>query len=134
VVRSATRCSTGFEIGSLYWSEPTGAHAVQGMIMGKYAELGYENGWLGFPKTSEIPVKDGGRFNEFEGGNIYWSPPTGAWSVRNGPIFDAWRDAGYENGRLGFPISDEFPVDGGVRQNFQGGFVTRVGDVTAVSP
>jgi len=124
----------GFEIGSLYWSEPTGAHAVQGLIMGKYAEMGYENSWLGFPKTSEIPVKDGGRFNAFEGGNIYWSPLSGAWPVRNGPIFDAWRDAGYENGRLGFPISDEFPIEGGVRQNFQGGFVTRVGDVTAVSP
>lgn len=124
----------GFEIGAMYWSEPTGAHSVQGMIMGKYGELGYENGWLGFPKTGEIPVKDGGRFNEFEGGNIYWSPLTGAWPVRNGPIFDAWKDAGYENGRLGFPISDEFPIAGGVQQNFQGGFVTRVGDATTVSP
>ncbi|WML63145.1 alpha/beta hydrolase-fold protein [Rhodococcus sp. AH-ZY2] len=124
----------GFEIGALYWTEPLGAHAVQGMIMGKYAELGYENGWLGFPKTSEIPVKDGGRFNEFEGGNIYWSPLSGAWSVRTGPVFDAWKSAGYENGRLGFPVGDEFPIPGGVQQNFQGGFVTVVDNVATVRP
>jgi uncharacterized protein with LGFP repeats len=94
------------------------------MIMGKYAELGYEGGWLGFPKTSEIAVKDGGRFNQFEGGNIYWSPLSGAWAVENGPIFDAWKSAGYEGGRLGFPISDKFAIPGGVQQNFQTGYVT----------
>ncbi len=75
----------------MYFSPANGTHRVQGMIMGKYAELGYEGGWLGFPKTSEIPVKDGGRFNQFEGGNIYWSPLSGAWAVENGPIFDAGR-------------------------------------------
>lgn len=114
----------GFEIGAMYFSPANGTHRVQGMIMGKYAELGYEGGWLGFPKTSEIAVKDGGRFNQFEGGNIYWSPLSGAWAVENGPIFDAWKSAGYEGGRLGFPISDKFAIPGGVQQNFQTGYVT----------
>ncbi|NLU84789.1 alpha/beta hydrolase-fold protein [Rhodococcus sp. HNM0569] len=118
----------GFEIGAMYSSPTHGTNAVQGMILGKYAELGWEGGWLGFPKTSEIPVKDGGRFNEFEAGNIYWSPLSGAWSVENGPIFEAWKTEGYENGRLGFPISDKFAIPGGVQQNFQFGYITLVGD------
>ncbi|QBJ96691.1 esterase [Rhodococcus sp. ABRD24] len=114
----------GFEIGAMYWSPQTGANAVQGMIMKKYGELNWENGWLGFPQTSEIKVKDNGRFNQFQNGNIYWSPGTGAWSVKNGPIFDAWKSVDYENGRIGFPISDQFDVPGGVEQRFQRGVIT----------
>ncbi|AOW93790.1 esterase [Rhodococcus sp. WMMA185] len=116
----------GFEIGGMYWSPANGAHSVQGLIMDKYAELGYEGGWLGFPKTNEVAVGAGGRFNEFEGGNIYWSPLSGAWAVENGPIFDAWASVGYEAGRLGFPISDKFAIPGGVQQNFQFGNITLI--------
>ncbi|MEU1985229.1 alpha/beta hydrolase-fold protein [Nocardia sp. NPDC019395] len=113
-----------FEGGPFYFSPATGAHRVEGLILGKYSELGFENSWLGFPAAPELPLKDFGRFSRFEGGNIYWSPLSGAWAVRNGPIMDAWRDAGFENGRLGFPISDEFAIPGGSQQNFQHGFVT----------
>ena len=114
----------GFEIGAMYYSAKTGTNRVQGMIMGKYAALGYEDSWLGFPKSSEKAVKDFGKFNEFEGGNIYWSPLSGGWAIRNGPIFDAWKSVGYENGKLGFPTGDEFPIPGGVQQNFQFGYIT----------
>ena len=69
---------------------------------------------------------------EFEGGNIYWSPGTGAWSVENGPLFDGWKSVGYEGGRLGFPISDKFDIPGGVQQNFQFGYITVIGDKTEV--
>ena len=121
----------GFEIGAMY-SSANGTHAVLGMIMGKYGELGWENGWLGFPKSNEVPIKDNGRFTEFEGGNIYWSPGTGAWSVENGPLFDGWKSVGYEGGRLGFPFSDKFDIPGGVQQNFQFGYITVIGDNTEV--
>ncbi|RVW02157.1 alpha/beta hydrolase-fold protein [Rhodococcus xishaensis] len=114
----------GFDIGAMYWTRDTGANAVLGLIMGKYAEMGFENGWLGFPQTSEVPIKDNGRFNRFQNGNIYWSPASGAWAVQNGPIFDAWASEGYENGRLGYPISDQFDIPGGVQQNFQFGVIT----------
>lgn len=113
-----------FEGGPFYFSPATGAHRVEGLVLGKYAELGFENSWLGFPVAGELPLKDFGRYSRFEGGNIYWSPLSGAWAVRNGPIMDAWRDAGFENGRLGFPISDEFAIPGGVQQNFQHGVIT----------
>ena len=113
-----------FEIGAMYWNKDTGANAVQGLIMGKYAQLGFENSWLGFPTSSEVGVKDFGKFNQFENGNIYWSPLSGAWAIRNGPMFDAWKSVGYENGKLGFPTGDEFPIAGGIQQNFQFGYIT----------
>lgn len=112
-----------FENGPFFFSERTGAHRVQGLILAKYAQLGFENSGLGFPLAEEQPLKDLGRFSAFEGGNVYWSPLSGAWSVRSGPIMDAWAAEGYENGRLGYPVSDEFPVVGGTQQNFQTGFV-----------
>ncbi|NLV80213.1 MAG: esterase [Rhodococcus sp.] len=122
-----------FEIGAMYWTEQTGAAAVQGMILDKYAQMGYETGVLGYPKSSEHIITGDGRFSEFEHGNIYWSPLTGAWPVR-GTILEKWAAEGAENGRLGYPISEEFPVDGGVQQNFQTGYVTVVGDAVTVHP
>ncbi|MET7769158.1 alpha/beta hydrolase-fold protein [Nocardia sp. NPDC005366] len=113
-----------FEGGPFYYSGQTGAHRVQGLILGKYAELGYENSALGFPVAEEAPLKDFGVYTRFEGGNIYWSPLSGAWPVRSGPVMDAWKAAGYENGKLGYPIGDEFQIPGGIQQNFQAGFVT----------
>ncbi len=114
----------GFEIGAMYYSPATGTNRVQGLIMAKYAALGYENSWLGFPKSSERPLKDFGKFNEFENGSVYWSPLSGAWAVENGLVMDAYKAAGYENGKLGFPISDRFDVPGGWQQNFQFGNIT----------
>nr|WP_239476462.1 alpha/beta hydrolase-fold protein [Nocardia arizonensis] len=113
-----------FEGGPFYYAPRTGAHHVRGLVLNKYAELGYENSWLGFPTAEEAPVKDLGRYTTFEGGSIYWSPLSGAWSVRQGPVLEAWKNAGYETGKLGYPISDEFPIPGGVQQNFQAGFIT----------
>lgn len=113
-----------FEGGPIYFSAATGAHRVAGLILGKYAELGFENSFLGFPAAPELPLKDLGRFSRFEGGSIYWSPLSGAWAVRDGPVMDAWRDTGYENGHLGFPLGDEFAVPGGIQQNFQHGHIT----------
>lgn len=124
----------GFEIGAMYFSPDTGTHAVMGKIMEKYGQLGWENGALGFAKTNEVPVRDGGRFTEFQGGNIYWSPATGAWSILNGQIFDAWKSVGYENGRLGYVTSDQFDIPGGVQQNFQNGFVTVRDGVVQIVP
>lgn len=114
----------GFENGAMYYSKTTGVHLVQGLILGKFAELGFEDGVLGFPLAEEQPLKDLGRFARFEGGNIYWSPLSGAWVVRSGPILETWKSLGYENGKLGYPISDEFGIPGGTQQNFQTGFVT----------
>lgn len=117
--------SQKFERGTLFQKNGGDAFEVKGLILEKYGVLGFEASALGFPLTNEMDAV-GGRFNRFDSGNIYWSPASGAWSVLNGPIMDAWRDKGYEGGELGFPISDQRNEGAAVVQDFQHGQI-RVG-------
>lgn len=66
-----------FEGGSVYWSAATGAHEMYGAILGAWGSQGYEGGRLGFPTTGEFDSPDG-RKQEFQGGNIVWTPSRGA--------------------------------------------------------
>ncbi|WP_432534875.1 N-acetylmuramoyl-L-alanine amidase [Kineococcus arenarius] len=111
-----------FQGGSIYWSPRTGAHAVRGLIRDKWASLGWETGFLGYPTTDENPLP-GGAFTHFAGGSVYFSPRAGTHVVR-GAIRDAWARQGWETGRLGYPTSDEYDVAGGKRSDFQGGSIT----------
>ncbi|MBB3038527.1 LGFP repeat-containing protein [Hoyosella altamirensis] len=61
-----------FENGTIYWSEETGAHLVQGEILRVYTESGGPEGELGFP-TSDEDETDGGWESEFENGTITWT-------------------------------------------------------------
>ncbi|WP_432534868.1 SpoIID/LytB domain-containing protein [Kineococcus arenarius] len=108
--------------GSLYWSPATGAHEVHGAIRDRWAALGWERSWLGYPVSDERRLA-GGAYSLFEGGSVYWSPATGAHAVR-GAIRDAWARQGWETGPLGYPTSDEYDVPGGKRSDFQGGSIT----------
>jgi hypothetical protein len=67
-----------FEIASIYWSYATGAHEIHGSIRDRWAALGWEQSWLGFPIRDEVAFTDGGRISQFEHGAIYWWPDTGA--------------------------------------------------------
>ncbi|WP_331768194.1 FG-GAP-like repeat-containing protein [Embleya sp. NBC_00896] len=58
---------------SIYWSTATGAQAVYGAIRDRWAALGWENGYLGFP-TSDEYTAFGGRRSDFQGGYIHWTP------------------------------------------------------------
>nr|WP_246314193.1 hypothetical protein [Kineococcus aurantiacus] len=115
---------TVFERGSIYWSPTTGAHEVHGDIRAAYAWAGWENGYLGFPRTGEVPTPAGdGAYTVFEGGSIYWSPWVGGAHVLRGAIRDAWASIGWENSPLGYPTSSEFNIRGGKRANFERGFI-----------
>jgi hypothetical protein len=96
-----------YQGGSIYWSPQTGAHEVHGAIRDKWTNLGSESGY-GYPITDEVVAPDGrGRYNHFEGGrSIYWTPQTGAHAIF-GAIRGKWADLGWENGRLGYPTTDE---------------------------
>ncbi|WP_308426567.1 LGFP repeat-containing protein [Nocardia camponoti] len=89
---------------TIYWHPDTNANTVAGQIRDKFAELGYETGKLGYPVTRELPA-NGGRFNHFQKGSIYWSVGTGAHQI-SGPIRDKWAALGWESSPLGFPLSD----------------------------
>ncbi|WP_380171177.1 M12 family metallo-peptidase [Kineococcus sp. DHX-1] len=111
-----------FQRGLVYWTPATGAHAVRGAVEGRYAAAGWERSALGFPTSDEIALP-GGVVQRFTGGNVYWTPATGAQVVK-GAILGEWGRRGWERSRLGWPVGEEVPVAGGVRQQFQGGTLT----------
>ena len=111
-----------FQTGSVYWTPSTGAAEVRGAIRGTWARLGWERSALGYPVTDELGTPDGvGRFNHFQSGSVYWTPSTGAREVR-GAIRGHWAALGWERG-LGYPLSDEYAVPGGRRNDFQRGSI-----------
>ena len=96
-------------------------------ISEKYAALGGSSGFLGKPinpPSGENLTPDGvGRFVHYEGGSIYWTPRTCAWSVK-GDIRDRWALMGWELSPLGYPISDENDLpSGGKISQFEGGLI-----------
>src|SRR5215470_16506487 len=114
-----------YQDGSIYWSAETGAHEVHGDIRAKWAAMGWERGFLGYPLTDESKTPDGrGRYNHFQGGSLYWTPQTGAQEV-HGLIREKWSGLGWERSFLGYPLTDETKTpDGKGRFNhFQGGSI-----------
>jgi glucose/arabinose dehydrogenase len=65
-----------FEGGSIYWTPRTGAHEVHGLIRDRWAALGWETSYLGYPTSDEYTVA-GGRRTNFERGTITWTASTG---------------------------------------------------------
>jgi uncharacterized protein with LGFP repeats len=113
-----------FQNGGIYWLPAIGARSVLGAIYSKWGALGYEGGFLAFPRTNEASTPDGrGRFNHFEGGSVYWTAQTGAHEV-HGAILTRWQQLGWERSYLGYPTSDEFGIAGGRQVNFEHGYVT----------
>lgn len=88
---------------------------VMGAIRAKYDQLGGINAAVGQAITYETATPDGvGRYNHFSnGGSIYWTPDTGAHEVR-GAIRNKWEQLGWENGLLGYPLTDETGTPDGV--------------------
>jgi LGFP repeat len=62
--------------GSIYWSPSTGAHELQGMIKSRWAALGWENSYLGYPTSDEFAIA-GGRQSNFQHGYITYNTSTG---------------------------------------------------------
>ncbi|MFE3171728.1 AbfB domain-containing protein [Amycolatopsis sp. NPDC059090] len=62
--------------GSIYWSPLTGAHLVYGAIRDRWAQLGWERSYLGFPTADEVQVGTLRR-STFQNGNIDHDPATG---------------------------------------------------------
>jgi len=105
--------------GRMYSGRP-GVWSVHGAILDHFLALGGPSfGGLALPTSDEAGTPDGrGRYNFFQGGAIYWSPATGAWSV-HGAIFARWAALGFELGPNGYPRSDESGTpDGRGRYNF----------------
>lgn len=71
-----------YEHGSIYFHPDTWVHEVHGMIRTRWAELGWELGFLGYPMTDEVDLVDGtGRVTKFQGGEIRWKSATNSVTV-----------------------------------------------------
>ncbi|OXM65626.1 PQQ-dependent sugar dehydrogenase [Amycolatopsis vastitatis] len=114
----------GTNVGSIYYTATTGAHAIYGEIRKKWAALDYERG-LGYPTTDETGTPDGvGRYNHFSlGHSIYFTAATGAHAVK-GEIRKRWAALGWERSYLHYPRTDEYVTNGVYRSDFQGGYIT----------
>ncbi|UUL75396.1 CAP domain-containing protein [Pseudarthrobacter sp. Fe7] len=113
-----------YQYGALIYSPATGAHISVGSIRNLWAGYGFENGILGYPATDEVAgLKGGGAYQNYQGGAILWSPASGA-HISTGSIRDTWAATGFENGMLGYPTSEIYPVEGGTAQTYQGGVIT----------
>ena len=114
-------CWQDFQNGAMYWTAETGAHSVVGAIRTRWGAQGWETGALGYPITDVYcGLTQGGCFQQYEGGSIYWSPSSGA-RVVSGPILSHWGTQGWEAGALGYPVEEVRSVTGGQSQRFAGG-------------
>ncbi|MFB9376861.1 LGFP repeat-containing protein [Kineococcus gynurae] len=114
---------TEFDGGVVYWGPQAGAHVLRGALLAGYADRDFERSGMGLPVTDEFgPLWRNGFGQHFEHASLYWSPATGAHRV-HGAIRNTWAAQGWERGALGYPVGDEFLVDGGrqARQDYQGG-------------
>jgi uncharacterized protein with LGFP repeats len=114
-----------FQNGSIY-SSAAGTFDVVGAVKNRWAAQGWENGPLGYPVTSTYcGLRRGGCGQHFQGGDVY-SGPQGTFLVADGgwhgAIQQAWAATGWENGSLGYPVTDTFCGlrDGGCGQHFEG--------------
>ncbi|WP_210509010.1 LGFP repeat-containing protein [Naasia sp. SYSU D00057] len=115
-------CWQGFE-GGVIIDGPVGLWTVTNAMRGAWGSTGFENGWMGYPVSSTTcSLRNGGCWQQFEGGYVLYSPATGA-RVLDIPTRDMWGLAGYENGYLGYPTTDKIGGlrGGGSWQGFQGG-------------
>lgn len=110
-----------YEGGAIMSSPTAGTHESFGPIRQEWASTGFENGVLGYPTTEVVTgLKNGGTYQNYEGGAVIWSSTTGAHESF-GPIRQAWASTGFETGKLGYPTSEVYSVTNGTEQDFQGG-------------
>ena len=94
-----------------------------GTIGAAWTAAGGGDGKLGHPTSNEIcGLAGGGCYQSFQGGDIHYSPGTGARATWGG-IRATWGALGYEKGKLGYPTTNEICglANGGCYQSFQGG-------------
>ena len=114
-----------YQYGAIMWSPAYGAFVSNGAIRSLWASKGFENGVLGYPTSDEVSgLKNGGVYQNYQGGAVLWSPATGA-HISAGPIRNKWAATGFEGGALGYPVSDIVTglPNGGSYQLYQGGAI-----------
>ncbi|HVX16934.1 MAG TPA: hypothetical protein VHA73_02790 [Acidimicrobiales bacterium] len=117
-----------FEQGVIVASWTAGVHSVWQPIYQCYWGIGSVKSALGHPTDSVQPTSDGGQWQPFQDGLIYWSSGTGAHEIR-GSLSLKYRVLGREKSSLGYPISNTGTVRGVAVCWFQDGMISDSHDV-----
>ncbi len=96
VSRSSGRYNTFSGNRAVYWSQQTGAQAVEGRIRDLWAERGGAIGALGYPVSNEQAAASGVQFSRFQNGIVYWTAVAGperskGTSPGSGQLSVGWR-------------------------------------------
>jgi uncharacterized protein with LGFP repeats/uncharacterized protein YkwD len=112
-----------YQGGKIIWVPNKGTFVLRGAILGHWDQINGAS-LLGLPLSNENGgLVRGGAWQQFEKGVIYWSPATGA-HVSKGAIRTAYGKIGFERSRLGYPKNNEYATSTGVRQDYEGGYIT----------
>ncbi|SHG20753.1 RICIN domain-containing protein [Streptoalloteichus hindustanus] len=100
-----------FSGGSIYYLPGKGIRTVKGEIHKKFASLGYQASRLGHPVDDETGFgNEAGRVQNFSGGAIYHS--RSGTAALEAAIYVKYAQSGFDNGPLGYPVSDGTTADG----------------------
>lgn len=127
-IYNGSRVTQEFQNGTILYSA-AGTHAIRKEL--EYTKFSY----LGDPKNDTIcGIKNGGCFQSFAKGDIYWSTASGAHPIFGG-MKSKWESTGKEWGVLGYPTSSEIYTTQGIIQGFQNGalHLTKNGNHTVLS-
>ena len=116
-----------FQGGTAYWHPGSDSYFVHDAIMGTYGFYNWERGELGYPSSDETPSANGGVYQIFQGGTVYWSARTGSHAVPLS-MLDLYGQHGFERGHLGYPASEPYWDGNRQKQNFEHGVLEKTND------
>lgn len=114
---------------TIIWKSGIGAHVINenGAIASKWNTRNRERG-LGVPTSDESNAGNGIMWQSFQSNNggkstVIWTSKSGAHIINeNGAIAAEWNRHGREKGKYGYPVTDEYSQNGGMRQKFSNGW------------
>lgn len=109
-----------FEKGFIVGSDKTGYYPSTGKSRTVWAENGYQNGYLGRPKSNVITEK-GSTYQIYEGGAIIGDG--NRFFATTSQIFESWKSSGFKNGGLGNPTNGVLSSSLSKWQSFENGFI-----------
>ncbi len=116
-----------FQWATAYWRPGSDSYFVHDAIMGTYAYYNWERGELGYPSSDKTPSANGGVYQIFQGGTVYWSARTGSHAVPLS-MLDLYGQHGFERGHLGYPTSEPYWDGNRQKQNFEHGVLEKTND------
>lgn len=95
---------------------------VPGAIGKRWTDLGGATGVMGEPRAEQkCGLRAGACEQAFENGTLIWTPSNGRVLGIRGALQQQWEAEGAQDGKFGYPITDENCTDAGCSQIFESG-------------